>query len=128
MKYSDKLKDPRWQKKRLEIFERDGWQCGFCGTKSETLHVHHLIYQHGKEPWDCHEENLLTLCSDCHQAEFEERKNSEAELIEFLHLYRFTWDNIHELMCVFGRHMERGKDRADDILNIVDRSLWNLRN
>ena len=25
MSYSDKLKDPRWQRKRLEIFERDNW-------------------------------------------------------------------------------------------------------
>jgi hypothetical protein len=26
-KYSDKLKDPRWQKKRLQIMERDNWCC-----------------------------------------------------------------------------------------------------
>jgi len=24
--YSEKLKDPRWQKKRLEVFQRDGFR------------------------------------------------------------------------------------------------------
>lgn len=29
--YAKKLMDPRWQKKRLEIFKRDGWKCQNCG-------------------------------------------------------------------------------------------------
>jgi hypothetical protein len=37
MKYSDKLKDPRWQKKRLEVFERDGWCCQCCGDSESPL-------------------------------------------------------------------------------------------
>jgi hypothetical protein len=52
MDYSQKLKDPRWQKKRLEILERDGWKCMACGDKEKTLHVHHIFYLPGKEPWD----------------------------------------------------------------------------
>lgn len=40
--YSEKLKNPRWQKKRLEIFERDGWKCRACQDEKSTLHVHHL--------------------------------------------------------------------------------------
>lgn len=50
--YSERLKDPRWQKKRLEIFERDKWQCQFCEDKDSTLVVHHKDYVKGKEPWD----------------------------------------------------------------------------
>lgn len=129
MKYVEKLKDPRWQKKRLEILERDGWQCCFCGEKTETLHVHHLIYESGKEPWECQNDNLLTLCVNCHQAEFEERRNTESELIEFLHIYRFSHLDIHELMCVLGRNMNRGVDRPDKILTLIDRaSTWTARN
>jgi len=64
--YSEKLKDPRWQKKRLEILERDGWKCMGCGSKDETLHVHHLFYQPHKEPWDIHNAFLITFCEWCH--------------------------------------------------------------
>lgn len=64
--YSEKLKDPRWQKKRLEILERDGWRCRACGNDKETLVVHHIQYQKGKEPWDYSEDDLETLCELCH--------------------------------------------------------------
>lgn len=52
MKYAEKLKDPRWQKKRLEILERDKWMCRGCCETQKTLHVHHIFYVHGLEPWD----------------------------------------------------------------------------
>lgn len=66
--YFEKLKDPRWQKKRLEIFERDGWRCKECYSKEKTLHVHHLFYLKGKEPWEIPNGFLITLCEDCHTA------------------------------------------------------------
>lgn len=69
--YSDKLKDPRWQKKRLEILERDKWMCQDCGDNENTLHVHHRVYMYGKEPWDTPNEYLITLCAGCHEAEAE---------------------------------------------------------
>lgn len=67
MDYLEKLKDPRWQKKRLEVFERDGWRCKSCGTKEKTLHLHHLFYFKDKDPWDINNGFLLTLCEECHQ-------------------------------------------------------------
>ncbi len=66
--YSEKFKDPRWQKKRLEIFERDGWRCVGCGNDKETLHVHHKWYDQ-KEPWEYPDKCLVTLCEHCHQME-----------------------------------------------------------
>lgn len=69
--YSEKLKDPRWQKLRLEVLERDGWACRNCGDKTETLHVHHTFYEFGKDPWDYDSASLWTLCEACHEeAEF----------------------------------------------------------
>jgi len=65
--YFDKLKDPRWQRKRLEIFKRDDFSCQECGTKESTLHVHHLKYVKGKEPWEYEGDELSTLCEDCHR-------------------------------------------------------------
>lgn len=63
--YRDKLRDPRWQRVRLLIFERDGWQCVHCGAKDKELHVHHFAYV-GKDPWDTPKWLLRTLCRDCH--------------------------------------------------------------
>lgn len=66
MKYSDKLKDPRWQKKRLEIFNRDGWRCLICEESEQTLHIHHVFYNKNEEPWDTPSGFLITVCEECH--------------------------------------------------------------
>jgi hypothetical protein len=62
--YSDKLKDPRWQKKRLLILDRDDYTCCRCSDSSTELHVHHL--QYNNEPWDADDDFLETLCKHCH--------------------------------------------------------------
>jgi 5-methylcytosine-specific restriction endonuclease McrA len=64
--YRQQLKDPRWQKRRLQIFERDGWQCQECGAISDELHVHHRWYVAGKAPWEVPGQALVTLCKGCH--------------------------------------------------------------
>lgn len=94
MKYSEKLKDPRWQRKRLEIFERDGWTCRGCYDEKNTLAVHHLKYLPGKDPWDYPDELLLTLCKDCHEAEREHRPIVEQALLGFLQEKGFLCGDI----------------------------------
>lgn len=64
--YSEKLKDPRWQKKRLEVLERAGWKCQCCGDEGSTLHVHHLVYIKG-DPWESPDDTLECLCEECHE-------------------------------------------------------------
>jgi len=63
--YSDKLKDPRWQKKRLEIMERDKFTCQCCGDTTTELHVHHKKYT-AKNIWDEPNDNLSLICKHCH--------------------------------------------------------------
>lgn len=65
-KYNDYLKDPKWQKKRLEIFNRDNWACQLCGNSDKTLSIHHKKYQKNFKPWEYDNDDLITLCSDCH--------------------------------------------------------------
>ena len=65
--YAAKYKDPRWQKKRLDIFQRDNWTCRSCNTKETTLHVHHMAYRPGADPWDYPDHMLMTRCEDCHE-------------------------------------------------------------
>ena len=64
--YSEKLRDPRWQKKRLCVMQRDGFACRDCGDEKSTLQVHHCHYEKGG-PWMTDERFLLTLCGDCHE-------------------------------------------------------------
>lgn len=64
--YREKLKDPRWQRKRLEILERDNWTCCVCGATEDTLNVHHGYYCRGRNPWDYPDDTLWTLCEICH--------------------------------------------------------------
>lgn len=66
MSYYDKLRDPRWQKMRLKIMERDRFSCRFCYDTESTLNVHHFFYDHGADPWDYPAESLITLCERCH--------------------------------------------------------------
>lgn len=103
-KYFEKLKDPRWQKKRLKILERDNWSCQRCGENESTLHVHHKKYLPGKDPWDIPENLLITLCAECHYGEREGWRNHMSGLEEALkenflsdHLYNFLngFLNIH---------------------------------
>lgn len=65
--YWEKLKDPRWQKKRLEVLQRADFKYENCGTSDKTLHVHHGYYARGVEPWDYEDETLWCLCEECHE-------------------------------------------------------------
>jgi hypothetical protein len=85
MKYADKLKDVRWQKRRLEILQRDEFMCKSCFANEEsaaemedtlTLHVHHMYYEGNRDPWDYPNESLVTLCSECHDEQTKEFSNA----------------------------------------------------
>lgn len=64
--YSSMLRDPRWQRKRLEIMQRDNFTCIACGDKKSPLTVHHKEY--AKTLWNVPDEELQTLCKFCHEA------------------------------------------------------------
>jgi hypothetical protein len=67
--FFDQYKNPRWQKKRLEIMQRDEFKCKCCGDDESTLNVHHKYYIPNKAPWDYPENLLVTLCESCHKIE-----------------------------------------------------------
>lgn len=74
--YVEKLKDPRWQKKRLEVLEAGGWKCASCSDSKATLHVHHRQYFKGREPWEYEAGQLEVLCENCHALEHESDADS----------------------------------------------------
>lgn len=128
MTYSKKLQDPRWQKKRLEVFERDRFTCQLCEDKSTTLNVHHEKYF--KNPWDAELNDLITLCKNCHTIVEDLKKvNCRAVHIEKNNKYYFVYvtnecdfylsiylldDNEINIVIIFERY---DISRANSILN-----------
>jgi 5-methylcytosine-specific restriction endonuclease McrA len=57
--------DPEaYQQLCLQVLQRDGWRCQQCGSRT-NLEVHHLQFRShlGTDS----EENLITLCRECHE-------------------------------------------------------------
>lgn len=69
--YMEKLRDPRWQKKKNGVLERDDYTCTWCGAglnDGRNLQVHHGFYSRDYDnPWEYPNESLFTLCESCHQ-------------------------------------------------------------
>jgi hypothetical protein len=102
LSYNEKLKDPRWQKRRLEILNRDEWFCQSCGNKERTLHVHHRLYSYNTEPWDYPDSNLVTLCHICH-----DKEDKMDEVLKELCLFlksKFLVDEVRIIKQGFEKH------------------------
>lgn len=71
--YTELLRHPRWQEKRLRVLERAGFTCERCGDTERELHAHHKIYLKGRRPWEYADDLLECLCSTCHRRVHEEQ-------------------------------------------------------
>ena len=100
--YARKLSNPKWQRKRLKILERDKWTCNKCGDTETELHVHHLEYH--KNPWDTPNNLLTTLCAHCHELieVFKSEDDFKEILFDNIKIYKSKyWKNGN--MIMFGR-------------------------
>lgn len=68
MTYKEQLAHPKWQKKRLQIFERDNYICQYCLDTETQLQVHHKYYDLQKMAWEYPNHAYITICKDCHEA------------------------------------------------------------
>jgi len=100
--YSEKLKDPRWQKKRLEIFERDDWTCIICGDDKSTLNVHHTYYDYKLNPWEYKNIQLKTLCRRCHKNEHNYSSIEFALFVKEITKKGFLYYDIMSLLWVLN--------------------------
>ncbi len=117
--YIEKLRDPRWQKKRLEILSRDNFSCRMCDCKEKTLHVHHCGYSCDyKNPWEYPGSYLLTLCEDCHDHETQFLKDSKNELLNFCSSYGYTTDDYDCLSDALFEAFFRGM-KPSDIMTLI---------
>ena len=102
--YSEKLKDPRWQKRRLEIFNRDNWTCVSCNRKDLSLHVHHIKYIPGLEPWDYCPSHLVTYCEFCHNTEHLIGDQINDCLMEVIKLNKLYVKPVSQLCTLIEKH------------------------
>ncbi len=86
--YTEKLQDPRWQRKRLEVLEREKFTCQDCGATDRTLHVHHRYYISHRHPWEYPDFCYQVLCRECHEdlkSESEERRQADYSYEDWEH-------------------------------------------
>lgn len=67
MTRQEEYQDDRWKARAEQIRELDHHRCALCGAKNVMLHVHHLSYPPPPfHLWDAADNELVTLCKDCH--------------------------------------------------------------
>lgn len=131
MIYAEKLKDPRWQKKRLEILSRDEFTCQLCNDKDSTLHVHHNEY--GLNPWDIENDKLITYCEHCHRfVEITKNFKNYTKIIKIIKrksnngiiLYCFIIDELNDKWVIIN---SLNPEIYDDIkfIDLLDGKLIN---
>lgn len=95
--YSEKLRDPRWQKKRLEVLDSYEFACQGCTSTDKPLNVHHRNYYKGHEPWEYDVEDLVPLCDECH-AEEHEIAGQLHDALQALRRHGFLNYDIHRII------------------------------
>jgi hypothetical protein len=109
--YSDKFKDPQWQKKRLEIMGRDGFTCQHCAASDKTLSVHHSYYVSNRDPWNYPGWSLITICNDCISSaraiSEQEEQMWESAVSHFADRSPFWCDYFYDIAAMYERLSEK---------------------
>jgi hypothetical protein len=105
MNYKDQLSHPLWQKKRLEILERDEFKCRYCGDKETQLQVHHFFYKKGLNVWEYDNDNLITVCKHCHTVLTNDQK-AKKDLI-LLTTKKVEYDNDETIVFCYYDNNEK---------------------
>lgn len=66
-RYSQKLRDQRWQIKRRIVLDRAKGKCEDCSSPTTSLEVHHCYYMARCQPWQYPLDSLRALCRPCHE-------------------------------------------------------------
>ena len=94
--YSSMLRDPRWQRKRLEIMKAADFACQECGAKTDELHIHHKYYERGLKAWEYPDIAYACLCLECHKSAEELRLLAQKTLA---HFPLGIWETIRCDLC-----------------------------
>jgi hypothetical protein len=100
--YAVKFKDPRWQRRRLEIMQKDSFACVACKASSEMLNVHHRYYVAGRDPWAYPDWALITLCDSCHKDEHDTGKHRDCPFEQWEISVGFLDDRTHSMEVLWN--------------------------
>lgn len=108
--YMERLRDPRWQKLRLEVLEAAGWRCTWCGAgeaERRNLQIHHGFYGKNLAPWEYPRASLYVLCEPCH----EQAESIKLELFEAQGLVP-PWfhQHVYDFMVKLRVAIEQGEE------------------
>lgn len=92
--YSEQVKSPLWQKKRLEVLNLRGFKCEICGNEKDQLHVHHRFYIKGRKIHEYDNDVLQVLCEKCHEREHEISKRTNI-ITQFISINEDCKENIN---------------------------------
>lgn len=120
--YFTLLKDPRWQKKRLEIMNRDGFKCQDCGHDDLPLNIHHKYYIYGMTPWDYDNDILITLCEECHQ-QWEYDKSIINDFTKVLLVDGWTPKQLDDLLRLF-RELTPLRNDIEQLKALIHRAIY----
>lgn len=66
----------KWKRKRQQILKRDGYMCQICkryGRIREAQEVHHIQHLEDRPDLALDNNNLISLCRACHNAQHPEK-------------------------------------------------------
>jgi hypothetical protein len=88
MNKKDEYQSDEWKKRADEIRALDHHQCAMCGAKRVMLHVHHLSYPPPPfHIWDAYDNELITLCKECHAQVHQSTKRPTLDAERKLHIF-----------------------------------------
>ncbi len=115
-----KYRHPLWQKKRLEVMRAAGFACVHCGSREDTLNVHHISYVKGRDPWEYDEHELMCLCEGCHERVTDMEDRLKGALHEFKVAAYNSYHSSEELTGYLTARSQLGPFR----IRAVDDDLW----
>lgn len=97
--YMVKRPRPRIPLSKREILRRDNYTCQYCGRKTYTLTLDHVVPRHqgGKHTW----ENLVAACAACNR-----RKGGYTPEKANMPLLRLPREPNPSAFYLFSRHLE----------------------
>lgn len=118
--YQRKLSHPEWQRKRLEILNRDNFTCQYCEAKDKELHIHHIYYLPNTLPQNYPDDAYTTLCYECHLFEEDELSALGKNIMNLLRNKGANSFQISELMGAIRESSEKVSTISQIILSLDD--------
>ena len=105
------------------IKERDNYKCRVCHRTPVTLHLHHLLPYKKYPEYRFEEENVVSLCPDCH-SEFHSMYGHEAISEKEFKEYREYKQQILPVIQIMLSSWKKFSEDAIDFYNMTFPRIW----